>query len=404
MGILDAPVNPAAIGAVPRWKAGTAYTAGQQILAPSGQVVAARTAFTSGTIYDPSKWRTADSFLRFKNALANVERAPVDIMAIGDSITEGAGSSATGARWLDKLRDDLRAKYQPFGVTGAGVTPTAKGGVGYVPASAAYSYVAPLTWTFTGTSSAGASEGLGFWNYTFGPGTATLTFTGTAIRVFYNDYYGLPNATVTIDGNAVASITSARTSAGSNPSSFKDYTGLTSGSHTIVLTVSSGTFNLEGAMIFDGDETKGIRVWANAHSGSTTFNDGNRIPRQLAAVNPSISTIYFGTNEYRNNVPVATFKSLLSGLATMVKSNTRPGSSILLISGYTPVHAGTPVATWQAYKDVVSQVATEVGCELLDLKPIFDATPSHLSGDGVHPSPAGHIAIKDAVLGALSVI
>jgi hypothetical protein len=41
---------------VPRWAANTAYAAGDPVLNPSGQVVTANAAFTSGATYDPTKW------------------------------------------------------------------------------------------------------------------------------------------------------------------------------------------------------------------------------------------------------------------------------------------------------------------------------------------------------------
>lgn len=44
---------------VPRWRASTAYTAGDKVLNPTGQIVQARTSFTSGATYSGTNWMLA---------------------------------------------------------------------------------------------------------------------------------------------------------------------------------------------------------------------------------------------------------------------------------------------------------------------------------------------------------
>jgi hypothetical protein len=59
MGILDPkPLTLAAGNAayVPKWKANTAYLAGDAVLSPTGDTVTAKANFTSGTSYDATKW------------------------------------------------------------------------------------------------------------------------------------------------------------------------------------------------------------------------------------------------------------------------------------------------------------------------------------------------------------
>ena len=46
---------------MPRWKANTAYTSGQLVVNPSGDIVSAKTAFTSGTTYSAANWSNAYS-------------------------------------------------------------------------------------------------------------------------------------------------------------------------------------------------------------------------------------------------------------------------------------------------------------------------------------------------------
>lgn len=56
MGLLDAPVTPASLGVVPKWKANTAYTAGDKVISPLGEIVSAVASFTSGATYSAANW------------------------------------------------------------------------------------------------------------------------------------------------------------------------------------------------------------------------------------------------------------------------------------------------------------------------------------------------------------
>lgn len=50
-----------AVNAVQRWEANTAYTAGQTVLNPSGELVNALAAFTSTAVYSAANWTQAGS-------------------------------------------------------------------------------------------------------------------------------------------------------------------------------------------------------------------------------------------------------------------------------------------------------------------------------------------------------
>ncbi|UYL88317.1 glucosaminyl deacetylase [Arthrobacter phage EvePickles] len=47
---------------VPKWKANTAYASGAAVLNPFGDVVTAKAAFTSGSAYDPTKWKLSTNY------------------------------------------------------------------------------------------------------------------------------------------------------------------------------------------------------------------------------------------------------------------------------------------------------------------------------------------------------
>lgn len=47
---------------VPKWKPNTAYLAGDKVLSPNGDVVAAKVDFTSGSSYDANNWNLSTSY------------------------------------------------------------------------------------------------------------------------------------------------------------------------------------------------------------------------------------------------------------------------------------------------------------------------------------------------------
>jgi hypothetical protein len=47
---------------VPKWKATTAYLAGDKVLSPGGDVVSAKVDFTSGASYDASNWNISTTY------------------------------------------------------------------------------------------------------------------------------------------------------------------------------------------------------------------------------------------------------------------------------------------------------------------------------------------------------
>jgi len=84
MGILDPkPPTRAELTAtyVPQWKPNTAYAAGQAVVNPSGDVVTAIAAFTSGAAYDSTKWNLSQSYAPKINLGT--------VMMMGDSIVKG---------------------------------------------------------------------------------------------------------------------------------------------------------------------------------------------------------------------------------------------------------------------------------------------------------------------------
>ncbi|NUS56454.1 MAG: hypothetical protein HOV66_16615, partial [Streptomycetaceae bacterium] len=97
--------------ALPRWKASTAYAAGDTVLAPDGSVVKAVASFTSGATYDSTKWTSvaAATGTQAANEMAATyatradtvrqlfQRIPkVPLHPTPPTVTLGAGGAASG--------------------------------------------------------------------------------------------------------------------------------------------------------------------------------------------------------------------------------------------------------------------------------------------------------------------
>ncbi|WP_405475600.1 pyocin knob domain-containing protein [Paenarthrobacter ilicis] len=63
------------VGLVPVWKAATAYTAGQKVIAPNGDVVSAKVNFTSGASYSAANWTASTQDARIGSAEVGVAAA-----------------------------------------------------------------------------------------------------------------------------------------------------------------------------------------------------------------------------------------------------------------------------------------------------------------------------------------
>lgn len=355
---------------------------------------------TTGTPSESGGSTSADlpALTRLHTALSNITAAPFDALHVGDSITEGANATGIGKRWVDIIRDRARTKYQPIGVTG---------GPNYVKGGHTYPGTVPFNWVRGGGATLELASGTYLGGYTMvldaAGETTSLTFTGTSITVFYNAFTttGAPSLPVTIDGAAAASIGPFNT-AGIDESATKVYGGLTPGSHTIVISHPGGStvkFRVHGALVNNGDESSGWRTWESALAGSQTFVSA--IPaftRQIRKVNPDLVTIYYGTNEYINNLAPATFETRLGDVVSAVLNNIRPRPTVALIRGYKPAHNGSAeVYAWPLYRDAVARVAEAKGVMLIDLEAPFANGTGLIDTDGVHPTDAGHAVIADTV-------
>jgi hypothetical protein len=79
--------------AVPKWKANTAYTAGQQVVSPNGDIVSAVATFTSGGAYSAANWTLSTTFAK----PADVQPLVVTALAADNTPAQAAATAASTA-------------------------------------------------------------------------------------------------------------------------------------------------------------------------------------------------------------------------------------------------------------------------------------------------------------------
>jgi lysophospholipase L1-like esterase len=129
---------------------------------------------------------------------------------------------------------------------------------------------------------------------------------------------------------------------------------------------------------------KGFRCINMGYGGrATTAADGTAI----ANLAPDLITVLMGTNDYLNQVPVATYKTALKSLLTNIHA----------VNPTVPVYVSAPIPTtvslaipFSSYTPVAGQCISELGySQLIGVSNSSLITTAQLAPDGIHPTDAG---------------
>lgn len=335
---------------------------------------------------DLTRWRAA------------LSAGSADILTVGDSITEGTGASARENRWSSLLRDIYRSE---LGIAG---------GRGYVPVR------------YKAGPGGGWDTTLTLWASDFGLGhrvvrldsagdTATLTFTGTAVDIMFTGSATTGEFTYHIDACGPFTVDTARTTLQSD---FVRVLCAGGGSHTLTVEHASGNVYLEGGMVYDGDETDGVRLWDGGRSGATTdqFSTATTPLWEtiLPHVTPDLLIMCIGTNDWgtSGNSPTVAADNIVDTV-NLIRTYAPVSPSVLIVAEYErdPTTA-TQLAPWSQYVSAILAAAgTLTDCTVLNLHRTFGtirtAAQNHLGllSDLIHPSDVGHVLMANLVRQAL---
>ena len=335
------------------------------------------------------------------NRVKNGSNEKLNINRIGDSIAAGTGANATGQgsdteatpytnHWNNSdvglLRTYLKNKY---GDVGEGLQ---RSGWFYNPSNMVMTYTG--AWTYTE-----GDEGFGKLTQTSDVGaTATATFTGTGVRIFYQQSPAKSDFTIQIDGGSIQTVVNG---GAKDIIHHVDFTGLTQGDHTIVITnlATSGRPLLwfHGIMALNAT-TRGVIVNNMGVVGNAAYQnyrpddspDVNTMCSQ--AIPANLSIIEIGVNDYMNSVSIANFSY---GLSAMVSACKTAGSDVLLVvSGVNPSGGSNP---WPLFSGAIYSIAQTYNTALIDFGVIWGGYKGSISGeiysmtmDNIHPNITGH--------------
>lgn len=338
----------------------------------------------------------ADALRPFHAALANRFFAPCDIIVTGTSISQGVGASHFANRYTNRLLDQLRNRFPVPGVTG---------GIGFVPFD--LPIVPPVDPPFARSGSGSyVDDGYGLARRAVTLAAAgdkvTGSFTGTAIDIWWVQYSSGGTVSVSIDGGAATNV--ATTGSGVSGGHRFSVTGLTAGSHTLTIAyVSGGTVFLNGATIYNGDSSTGIRMWGGGHASTqSSYWVDPAHPNwldEVAVIQPALHILEVATNDYGQTpgIDPATMKANVQQVVANIRGVASP--SIVLLPTWDRSLSVTPPATWPTYVQALYDLAKADGnIAVADAYQWFgtDAPPVNgLSADGVHPSDKGHSFLAD---------
>lgn len=327
-------------------------------------------------------------------AQGTADATAVDILfTTGDSITEGAYATGTGAwekRYVGVFNDMIRRALQPVGVPGGSSyygfgSNLILSGAGFIGG--------------TGTLTQDFTRGLGLKSWTLANAAVfSFYFIGDAADLLYSTDPSYGSIAITVDGVSAGSVNQAVAASGGNK---KRLTGVGSGVHTVVVT-STGTTNLEGVKPYNGDTAVGYRVWEAGHSGygAHEFQTQTKWADSVPAIpNPRLVIMSGSSNDYYSGRTKAQSKADTLANIALLRTKISGEFSIVLLSYYDRPVPGTVTTQWQDFVDMYEEIAAADPLVWhLDLDTVFGHKTSDTDDRGglvnntdyVHPTNAGH--------------
>lgn len=363
--------------------------------------------YATGTA--PEGTGTVDPLTGWRDTLAHALHRPVNVLAVGDSITEGTGTSTLSSRWINVAQNHLR---NAVGATQGAAFP-------FIPAK--YATSAPgQPVTSSGNVTDNSATGLGWRAVDIrdDTGKVTFTFTGTSAAVVVSKASGTGIMSVTVDGGTPVTYDTNSANGGGSGAFLWPVPAITArGVHTVTIhrdpaTATGRTILLHGLATWDGDEAMGVRVHDSGHHGwgYTTTNQAriDSLGVTLAGVvKPDLIISAFGTNDIGKNDPAGYRASAQAYLDKY--HSAAPGVPVLLVHMYR-IQAHTEAQN-SAYRAVLAELAAadplvefvDLRRHMPDIPTPHDAVPSQgLYAEGIHPNDYGHARIADAITGILA--
>lgn len=318
----------------------------------------------------------------FKSKIATLSPSQIVPIAIAaDSIGEGANSTAYLTNgFISILRDVLQSKY---GSAGSGLLSVWR----RLDNTPNYLWAKTGTWTDKAHAQAGATGA-----------TAQTSFIGTGVILVFTKGSVTGEFTVQIDGGTVQTFDSYSTT---SQVATLTIDGLSSGSHTILLTATEAGKSLWLTGIIPINGSTGVRVdnfgWYGRIASSDAF-----LMQAYNNATPLLTIIALVANDYGNGTPtpLKNYKASISGIIDNAKAN---GSDVLIfVNGLRGDVTKQVDEQW--YAKVLYELSDEKGVALIDANKKW-GTPADAATNGyldsavvIHPNDVGHRDMANLIL------
>lgn len=370
---------------------------------------------------DSNPFATGSSLRALRAAWAKRFTAPVNVVLLGDSVTQGY--------WATTFEGSVTGVFtaRMFQQNGQPIT------LGYIPLSTnSLSSYGNRDWTKANCTD-NANYGLGYGASTLAstsPGPAgTASFTGMADRIWVHypqAAAGLGTFNITLDGVSQGTITPTGTARGGR---VWDSGPLTRGLHTITVTANSTTAAVvEGCTFLDGNANtsgstgtlttanantgSGLRIWNAAHFGFTANNYAvspngtNWWTDGFDMVWPHAFIIVLGINDVATRTVaqyIADLNFIIARINAQAVTNTQLPPSIIIVAPY-----GVGATNiMPPYRDAARSVAVSNGAAFIDWSDLMGyvgtaaadtytlMSPLDGSTAKIHPGDQGHQLLGD---------
>lgn len=347
------------------------------------------------TAHTGSTVTPAAQMQRVRSSLARAATAPVKVLVLGDSITEGVGASARSTRWINVLKDSL-----------SGYTGYPSVSEGYIPVQ----YVGGVfssTWTQTGAAAqtfGGQPGGNGLGVRSYESGTAATSSRSANIlcdrfTLFYNKGPSLGAFDVYIDNVKVTSTPIDSYNATAQMATW-DSGAITSGTHNIkFVTVNTGhnsTFwvSLAGVMPYVGNHDAGLQLYEGGHSGWPSYVPSGREIEQIALIQPDIVIFAFGTNDFDFGASTALTAANFTNAKAAIDFVTTHDVTFVYGVMWPKI---THQADYDPRADAIRAQGKADGVVVVDFYADFgyQGSLTDLTADGTHPNDAGNLGFGD---------
>lgn len=327
----------------------------------------------------------------------------VQVIALGDSITEGVAATRFTSRWVNLLQKYLR---QAYGADRGATHP-------FIPAVERTDMLDRRA-TIVGDYVASKDYGFGWRTAVMQNETSkiTFTFTGTSAAVMFVMSVTTGKFDVSIDGAAPTTVDTNQGAGFGNNGATWNTGPLTRGPHTVTVTRNPGsTYHpyIQGLLTWDGDETHGIRIIEAAHSGYrastiTDFMAGSTGAALKGSGGAQLALIALGVNDTITADGITNYKANILRIVQGLRTAGGFTGPIVLINWW-KINTLTE-DEWAPYGDVLAQIAAEdQKIVYLDMRRKMPDIPTPYTApegfgyyaDGIHPSDRGHKHIADKV-------